>query len=117
MARYCGEIGFSKPEQTAPGVYEERVTERKYYGDVTKDFRKDTRTDKVVRDVDIGNIFSVVADPFAFENFQFIKYLKYMGIAWNVESVEVQYPRLLISVGGRWHGPDGNETAKTSETT
>lgn len=109
MARYCGVIGYSKPEETAPGVYEEKVIERKYYGDVTKDFRKDTRTDKVVRDVDIGNTFSIVADPFAFENFQFIKYLKYMGIAWNVESVEVQYPRLLISVGGRWNGPDGNQ--------
>lgn len=101
-------IGFSSSEMVAPGVYEDIITERKYYGDVTKDFRKDTRTDKVVRDIDISNTFSIVADPFAFENFQFIKYLKYMGVAWNVESVEVQYPRLLISVGGRWNGPNGD---------
>ena len=105
MARYCGEIGFSISGVTAPGVYEDAITERKYYGDVTKDFRKDDRTDKVVRDVDIRNTFSVVADPFAFENLSFIKYIKYLGIAWNVESVEVQYPRLIISVGGRWNGP------------
>lgn len=115
MARYCGEIGFSKTEEIVSGVYEERITERKYYGDVTKDFRKNTRNDKIVKDVDIGNTFSIVADPFAFENFQFIKYLKYMGIAWNVESVEVQYPRLLISVGGRWNGPIGNQTPQTTE--
>lgn len=117
MARYCGLIGFSTTKETASGVYEEDITERKYYGDVTKDFRKDTRTDKIVRDVTISNTFSIVADPFAFENLQFIKYLKYMGIAWNVESVEVQYPRLLISVGGKWNGPDGNESSQASNST
>lgn len=109
MARYCGKIGFSISKETAPGVYEDDMTERTYYGDVVRDLRKENRTDKVVRDVTISNSFSIVADPFAFENFQFIKYLKYMGIAWNVESVEVQYPRLLISVGGIWHGPDGKQ--------
>lgn len=107
MARYCGNIGFSISKETAPGVYEDDITERTYYGDVVRDLRKENRTDKVVRDVTISNSFSVVADPFAFENFKFIKYLKYMGIAWNVESVEVQYPRLLISVGGIWNGPNG----------
>lgn len=109
MARYCGMVGFSKSGETAPGVHEDNIiTERKYYGDVTKDFRKTQGGDKVVRDVSINNLFSIVADPFAFENLEFIKYLKYMGIAWTVESVEVQYPRLLISVGGRWNGPIGN---------
>jgi len=110
-------IGFSTAASVVDGVYEEQITERKYYGDVTKDFRKDTRNDKVVRDIDISNTFSIVADPFAFENFSFIKYLKYMGIAWNVESVEVQYPRLLISVGGRWNGPDGNQTTQAPKIT
>lgn len=109
MARYCGKIGFSISKETAPGIYEDDITERTYYGDVVKDLRKENRTDKIVRDVTISNSFSVVADPFAFENFQFIKYLKYMGIAWNVESVEVQYPRLLISVGGIWNGPNGKQ--------
>ena len=109
MARYCGKIGFSISKETAPGIYEDDITERTYYGDVVKDLRKENRTDKIVRDVTISNSFSVVADPFAFENFQFIKYLKYMGVAWNVESVEVQYPRLLISVGGIWNGPDGKQ--------
>ena len=99
-------VGFSSTAETTPGVWEEIITERKDYGDISKDFRKDHGTDKVVRDVSIGNLFSIVADPFAFENLQFIKYVKYLGIAWTVESVEVQYPRLLISVGGRWNGPN-----------
>lgn len=106
MARYCGLIGFSSTVETAPGVWEDIITERKYYGDISKDFRKSSDKNKIIRDVSINNLFSIVADPFAFENLEFIKYVKYLGIAWTVESVEVQYPRLLISVGGRWNGPN-----------
>lgn len=106
MARYCGLIGFSSTVETAPGVWEDIITERKYYGDISKDFRKSSDENKIIRDVSINNLFSIVADPFAFENLEFIKYVKYLGIAWTVESVEVQYPRLLISVGGRWNGPN-----------
>ena len=105
MARYCGMVGFSSTQETTPGVWEEVITERKYYGDISKDFRKNNSSDKVVKDISLGNLFSIVCDPFAFENLSFIKYIKYLGIAWTVESVEVQYPRLLISVGGRWNGP------------
>jgi hypothetical protein len=104
--RYCGEIGFSISQMVAPGVYEDNITtERTYFGDVTVDNRKNLRSDKVVEDVSISNVFSVVSDPFAFENLNFIRYIKYMGIAWKVESVEVQYPRLIIRVGGEWNGP------------
>lgn len=106
MARYCGLTGFSSTVETAPGVWEDIITERKYYGDISKDFRKSSDENKIIRDVSINNLFSIVADPFAFENLEFIKYVKYLGIAWTVESVEVQYPRLLISVGGRWNGPN-----------
>lgn len=106
MARYCGLIGFSSTVETAPGVWEDIITERKYYGDISKDFRKSSDENKIIRNVSINNLFSIVADPFAFENLEFIKYVKYLGIAWTVESVEVQYPRLLISVGGRWNGPN-----------
>lgn len=100
-------VGFSTTSETAPGIWEETITERKYYGDISKDFRKTEGKNKVIRDISINNIFSIVADPFAFENLEFIKYVKYLGIAWTVESVEVQYPRLIISVGGRWNESTG----------
>ena len=105
-------VGFSKSaeSETKPGTWEEVITERKYFGDVTKDFRKSQSSDKIVRDVTIGNQFSILADPFAFENLEFMKYIKHLGIAWTIESIEVQYPRLIISVGGRWNGPNANET-------
>ena len=104
MAKYCGMIGFSSSSETKPGVWEDVVTERKYRGDIVRDYRRSYRTDEVVRDYNISNTFSIVADSYMYENFQFLKYLRYLGVAWKIESVEVQYPRLLISVGGVWNG-------------
>lgn len=119
MARFCGTIGFSSSGEveTSPGVYEDVITERKYYGDVTKDFRKNEGGENLVGNVGLNNIFSIVADPFAFENYSFMKYIKYLGTKWWISSVEVQYPRLVISVGGRYNGPDQNETTGVSPET
>lgn len=113
MARYCGMVGFSSSElvEAKPGVWEDVITEKKYFGDVVKDYRRNNENSgKVITDVTIKNSFSIVGDPFAFENLSFIKYIKYMGFAWAVESVEVQYPRLIISVGGRWNGPEPKQS-------
>ena len=40
MAKFCGAIGFVDTVETAPGVYEEKVTERKYYGDLVRNIRR-----------------------------------------------------------------------------
>ena len=36
MAKYCGIIGFAVDEVVAPGVHEEKIVERKYYGDLIR---------------------------------------------------------------------------------
>ena len=34
--KYYGKIGYGATEETRPGVYEERITEREYYGEVSR---------------------------------------------------------------------------------
>ena len=46
------------------------------------------------------NEISLVADPYARENFHMIRYACFMGTRWEVTSVEVQYPRLVLTLGG-----------------
>ena len=50
--------------------------------------------------LNISNEFSIIADPFAYENFQNMRYIVFMGAKWKITSVEVQYPRLILTVGG-----------------
>ncbi|MBQ1339373.1 MAG: hypothetical protein IIY35_01955 [Ruminococcus sp.] len=103
--KYYGTIGYGITSETRPGIWEEEViTERHYYGDIVKSSIRAQTASKINDDVSFSNEFSIVADPYAFENFTFIKYITYAGVKWKVTNVEIQYPRLIISIGGVYNG-------------
>ncbi len=104
MAKYFGKVGYSVTQETVPGVWEESVTERSYYGDLIKNTRRYQSADKVNDDLSISNEISILADPYAYENFHSMKYVEFMGAKWKVTNVEVQYPRLILTVGGVYNG-------------
>lgn len=103
MAKWFGEIGFVVTTQTSPGVWKEQAVKRNYYGDLLRNTRRLQTTDKLNDDIDISNEISIVADPFAYENFHSIRYVEFMGAKWKVASVEVQHPRLILSIGGLYN--------------
>lgn len=103
--KYYGKIGYVTLAETSPGVWTESVTERTYCGDVTrKSFRWQNNSEKLNDDIDISNTISIVADPYAFEHFGDMRYVTWMNSKWNISSVEVQYPRLILSIGGVYNG-------------
>lgn len=104
MAKFFGAIGYAVTEETKPGVWKEQITERMYFGDLTRNTRKLQSTDQLNDDINVANEVSIVADPFANENFHSMKYVEFMGAKWKITSVEVQYPRLILTVGGVYNG-------------
>lgn len=104
MAKFYGAIGYAVTEETKPGVWKEQITERMYFGDLTRNTRKLQSTDQLNDDINVANEVSIVADPFANENFHSMKYVEFMGAKWKITSVEVQYPRLILTVGGVYNG-------------
>lgn len=100
MAKFYGKIGYAITEETKPGVWVETITERAYFGDLTRVNRSLQNSGNVNDNVNISHDISIVADPFAYENFHAMRYVEYMGAKWKVSSVEVKYPRLILSVGG-----------------
>ena len=107
MSKYFGKIGYGVTEEIRPGVYEPQITEREYYGDIVRNTRRLENGGKVVDDLNINMTLSIVADPFAYQNFHQLKYAEYMGAKWKATSVEPQYPRLIITLGGVYNGEDG----------
>ena len=105
MARFFGKIGFSITGETVPGVWTDTVTERNYYGDVLRNTGQHAAGESINDNLNIGNQFSILADPFANENFHNMRYVNWMGANWKITSVEVQYPRLILQVGGVYNGP------------
>lgn len=104
MAKWYGKVGYIIDREIEPGVHLPEAVERPYFGDLIKNIAKWNTSSKVNGDSDISNQISIVSDPFAYENFQSIKYVEFMGAFWNVSSVEVQHPRLILSVGGVYNG-------------
>lgn len=107
MSKYFGKIGFGVTEETKPGVYEQKMTVKEYYGDIVRNSRRLENGGKVNDDLNINMNLSIVADPFAYQNFHQLKYVEYMGAKWKATSVEPQFPRLIITLGGVYNGEDG----------
>lgn len=100
MPKWFGKIGYGVTEETSPGVWTEEIVERQYYGDIIRNLRRLETSDQVNDNVSVSNEISIVSDPYAFENFHSIRWVEFMGAKWKVSSVEVQYPRLVLSLGG-----------------
>lgn len=104
MAKFYGIIGYAETVETEPGIWDERITERSYYGDLNRNTLKLQTSEGVNDDVNLSNEISIVADPFAYQNFHSMRYVEYMGAKWKIINVEVQHRRLILSVGGVYNG-------------
>lgn len=105
MARYSGEIGYGVPTMTSPGVYDDLITERHYYGDVRQSFNKFRGSDSVNENARLQNIIEILADEYVWSNIDQIRYVKWNGIRWKVSGIEVKRPRLVLTVGEVYNGP------------
>lgn len=81
------------------------IVERAYVGDILRNSRRLQSGESVNDDLSVNNMISIVADPYANENFFAIRYVQWMGTLWKVTEVEVQSPRLLLRLGGKYNGP------------
>lgn len=100
MAKFYGEVGYAVTSETSPGVWTNDIIPRHYHGDLKRNVRRIQNAGVVNDDLVVSNTVSIVADPFAIENFHAIRYVKFMGTKWRVTDVEVRYPRLEMTLGG-----------------
>lgn len=106
MAKWFGKIGYTTTRETRPGVWEPLIEEKEYYGDTVRNVRRLENAAKVNDDIAVAVDISIVADPFAYNNFHTMKYVEYMGSKWKVSSVDPQYPRLVLTLGGLYNGEE-----------
>ena len=98
--RYYGKIGYFDTVEVKPGLVENHMIYKTYKGDVLRNYKRNQDGSKVNTDIAVNNSISIVADPYAQENFFKIKCVEWQGALWKVSSVEVQYPRLILELGG-----------------
>lgn len=103
MNRFYGTIGFCVNDEIEPGIWEDTVTTKKYYIDIQKNFRKYSQGDTVTGSIQVSNTFSVIMDPYLNNNLQNIRFVEWMGSKWQIASIEVSSPRLIMTLGGQYN--------------
>lgn len=103
--RYSGKIGYSVPTETAPGVFEDVITEREYIGDVVQRTETLAQESSILPQYRTSTSISVLSDGIPKENYSDIRYVTYAGVYWTVSSTVVQWPRLVLYIGEEYHGP------------
>jgi hypothetical protein len=109
MARFSGEIGYSSggSREVPPdsGIWVDEIVEKPYFGDVIRNTRRSESGDRVVPNITIGNSISIVADEYANEHYHNMRYARWEGALWTIDSVEVRRPRLILELGEVYNGP------------
>jgi len=100
MSRWYGKIGFSVQEETSPGIWNEVIVEKNYYGDISNRSRRWQQGQDLLDDITITNEIIITTDPYIIENLTNIRYVEIMGIKWKISNITLNAPRLTLSLGG-----------------
>lgn len=110
MAKFYGKVGYVENQETAPDLIVEKPVERYYKGDLVKNVRKLEQGIGLNDNVDISNQISIMADPYALNHIFAMRYVTWMGAAWKIANIEVQHPRLILTLGGIYNGETAAST-------
>lgn len=104
MSRFYGKIGFISTIESEPGIWTDEIIERRYRGEIKKDFYKWSSSEHLNDNVNISNAVSVIADTYMYDNIYAMKYIHLGGALWKITDIEIQRPRLILSIGGLYNG-------------
>jgi len=107
MAKFHGKVGYAHDQEnpSGSGVWVKVVTEREYSGDIIRESRQFSNTNQVNDSLTLNNRISIVSDDFANANLSSMVYVVVGGVYWRVSNVEINRPRLILSLGGVHNGP------------
>lgn len=102
--KFYGEVGFAEVTEKRPGVKVTIPVEYKYTGDVLRRSLRYQAGESVNDTITPSQQISILADPYLRNHVGSIKYVKWMGTAWKVTEASLQYPRLILTLGGAYNG-------------
>lgn len=109
MAKFYGAIGFAQTveDPADSGNWVEQIIEKKYYGDILRNSVHNENGEYLNRNINISNEVSIVADSFLLNNTHAMRYIEFLGAKWEIRTISIDYPRLILSVGGVYNGTKG----------
>ena len=112
--KFYGTIGFwMKSKEVSPGIYKPEIIERSYTGDVSWANRHYQGSEYQNENLRLNNQISILSDLYAQQNFASIRYVVWNGVKWRVTNVEMNYPRLVLTIGSVYNGSGEEEAGFT----
>ena len=102
--KFHGAVGFVEVSEKRPGVKTLIPVEHSYSGDVLKRSIRFQNGESVNDTITPSQQISILSDPYARSHVGSMKYVKWMGTAWKIIEVSVQYPRIILTLGGAYNG-------------
>lgn len=103
--RFYGKVGFwLGSREVKPDVFKPMIVEKLYSGTVNWNNRHFQNSENQNDDIRLNNQISILSDLYSQENFASIRYVVWNGIKWRVTNVEVNYPRIVLTIGGVYNG-------------
>lgn len=104
MAKFYGKVGFGVTRESAPGVWTTQIEEVSYSGDVTQNARRWQQGAHLNDDLTLNMTISIIANDYAMTNLGAVKYVIFKGVKWKVTAVDIEHPRIILTIGGVYNG-------------
>lgn len=113
--KFCGQIGYIYEREIRPGITISDPEEHLAYGDVLSNVRRWQTDSDINDDLTTSNRISILADAFVCEHMGAMRYCKWLGTAWEIKSVELNYPRAILTLGGVYNGEQKDSEEEGSD--
>lgn len=125
--KFSGMVGYKVQEEVAPGIWQNRIVERKCKGDVIQTAWHTQAAATTINDNAKLNVqIEIVADGYAWAHYGNIVYVVYENSKWAVSAIQLRRPRIILNFGSLYSeleqevdddGPTGGEEAGASDET
>ena len=106
MAKYSGMLGYVMPaKEDPPGIWKpSAVVEKRGRGDLIGQTINNEDVGGLSDGITINNQLSIIMDPFVNKNLESLKYVILYGTRWEIKSMTINRPRVILTLGGVYNG-------------
>ena len=106
MAKYSGMLGYVMPaKEDPPGIWKpSAVVEKLGRGDLIRQTITNEDVSGLSDGININNQVTIIMDPFVNKNLESLKYVILYGTRWEIKSMTINRPRVILMLGGVYNG-------------
>ena len=97
--RCSGKIGYARTEETSPGIYQEIIVEKQYYGDIVRNSTQILDSNTINSSIKLNNSISVLCNNYMSNNLGFVRYMTFKKSKWKISSIEIKDNRIIFTLG------------------